>query len=344
MPTKWDEHKTPGEKLLGLYSLLVFTEKAYSLTRLAETLTCSRQTVLRLIEQIERSNQVSIESWMENGQRHYRARPSKRAVNISLDGEAIHKLLLCRDIVQHLLPEGMRDQIDESLGKAAHLGGNGIERVSPTQSIAAAIPKGAIDYSPHEAVLTQALDAIRTRRICTLRYRSPNKPEPSDLTLAPYALVAFRDGLYLRARLHKALEDPQGFYDPTLAVHRIEAFKTTDATFDPITDANAGKPDRSFGLFMGPPFEVVADVTASAAAYVKERTWSTRQTIEEHANGSITIRFTSTSEPEVIAWILSFGDEAVLREPARLRERIRDKLMRVVAEYTADKGDACSGV
>ncbi len=333
MPAKWDAHKTPGEKLIGLYSLLVFTERPYSLTRLAELLGCSRQTVLRLIEQIERSNQIGIESWLEGGQRHYRARGSRRAVNVSLDAEGIHKLLLCRDIVQHLLPDGMRAAVDESLGKAAHLGGNGGEHVSPAQSVASALPKGAIDYSPHEDVLRQVLDAIRNRRICTLRYRSPSKPEASEMTLAPYALVAFRDGLYLRGRLQKALANPQDYYDPTLAVHRIEAFAATDEPFEPITDAETGKPELSFGLITGSPFEAVVDVTAGAAAYVKERVWSSNQKIEVHADGSITIRFTSTSEPEVLAWVLSFGEEAVLREPARLRERIQDRLCQALGRY-----------
>lgn len=95
MPTKWDEHRTAGEKLLGLYSLPVFIKKAYSLIRLAETLTCSRQTVLRPIEQIKRSNQIGLESWTEDGQAHNRARPAKRAVNASLDPEAIRYRRIC---------------------------------------------------------------------------------------------------------------------------------------------------------------------------------------------------------------------------------------------------------
>lgn len=53
MPPKRNSDATAGEKLLALYSLLLFSEREFSLTELAERLRCSKQTVLRLLDQLE---------------------------------------------------------------------------------------------------------------------------------------------------------------------------------------------------------------------------------------------------------------------------------------------------
>lgn len=50
MPAKLDQDARPDEKLLKLYSLLLFTGKEYSLTELKDKLMCSKQTIGRLVE------------------------------------------------------------------------------------------------------------------------------------------------------------------------------------------------------------------------------------------------------------------------------------------------------
>ena len=55
MPAKASD-KTPGEKLLALYTLLLMQDgRAISLTSLADALHCSKQTILRLLSQLEAS-------------------------------------------------------------------------------------------------------------------------------------------------------------------------------------------------------------------------------------------------------------------------------------------------
>jgi len=61
------------------------------------------------------------------------------------------------------------------------------------------------------------------------------------------------------------------------------------------------------------------DFIPKAAMYISERIWSRDQKITRHKDGSITLTFTATSRPEVIAWILSFGGEATLCEPKEIQ-------------------------
>ncbi|MBE0564684.1 MAG: hypothetical protein IH621_01900, partial [Krumholzibacteria bacterium] len=49
-----------GEKLISLFAKLLFTGRRYSLTELARSLGCSKQTVLRLIDDISLAYEVPI--------------------------------------------------------------------------------------------------------------------------------------------------------------------------------------------------------------------------------------------------------------------------------------------
>lgn len=53
----------------------------------------------------------------------------------------------------------------------------------------------------------------------------------------------------------------------------------------------------------------------------------------EKDGDKVRIRFTSSSEREVISWILSFGAEANVLGPPRLAEEIVRKLRDIQAKY-----------
>ena len=60
---------------------------------------------------------------------------------------------------------------------------------------------------------------------------------------------------------------------------------------------------------------MVVDLTGWAARYVTERVWSPDQKIVKKGKDKIRLSFKASSEPEVIGWLLSFGDQAKLIEP-----------------------------
>lgn len=61
--------------------------------------------------------------------------------------------------------------------------------------------------------------------------------------------------------------------------------------------------------------------TALAADYVRERIWATNQQIEDCEDGGLILTLTTRSEPELRAWVRSFGDAAVLLEDDTPREQ-----------------------
>ena len=65
MAEKIDINRSYGEKLISLFVRLLFSGESYSLTELSQMLGCSKQTVLRLLDDIYKAYNVKIEERME---------------------------------------------------------------------------------------------------------------------------------------------------------------------------------------------------------------------------------------------------------------------------------------
>ena len=77
MPEKYDQDARPDEKLLKLFMLLLFNDKEFSLTYLAETINCSKQTVARLLRRIDENYPCHLLERKSNRQKFYHLqRPS----------------------------------------------------------------------------------------------------------------------------------------------------------------------------------------------------------------------------------------------------------------------------
>ena len=70
MPEKKDYYSSYGQKLISLFAKLLFTQRSHSLIELSRMLKCSKQTVLRLVDDIRRSYGVEIEESMENRKKY----------------------------------------------------------------------------------------------------------------------------------------------------------------------------------------------------------------------------------------------------------------------------------
>ena len=57
---------------------------------------------------------------------------------------------------------------------------------------------------------------------------------------------------------------------------------------------------------------------SKSADYVRERVWARQQRLEECPDGSLILEITTTSEPELMSFVRSFGEEATLLSKADL--------------------------
>lgn len=324
MPTKKDPYSGPSQKIIGLFSLFLFSGRAHSLGQLAKTFRCSKQTILRMLEQIDRSHWLKIDSWTDGREKFYQVRKNHKMPNVSLDAEGLRKLLLCRDMVWHMLPDNYRKDVTQALHGATTLLPDFDDRDGVMASYTLVKPKGMIDYSDKEFIITDLIRAIRERRICDIIYISPRHAEPRIYAVAPYQLIVFHEGLYLRCRPKDHLDASFDENDMLLAVHRMRAVASSEERFKSIKiNKKSQQLAGTFGLNQGEPFRVSVKVNSGAALYVRERIWSDDQSITPLKDGRLILEFTTTSEQETIAWILSFGAEMELLFPEHLRETIR---------------------
>ncbi len=331
MPTKLDQHTSPAKKILGLYSLLLFSGERYSLSRLAGILRCSKQTIMRMIEEIEKSREVTIETEIEDGQRWYRIKTTGSRPKTSLTPKSIQQLVLCRDMVWQFLPAGFREELDRTISRATMLLPDFNDRSEALASICDASIKGSIDYSPYQEALEALISAIHEKHVCEVEYLSGSSGKPKTHSFVPLKLISYREAFYVEGiKVHeKGTPDPVG--NMTMAVHRIRlvtatrrkhSFTETDLEHAP-----------GFGLMHGDPFRVKVHFQNDVAQYVKERKWSDDQVFTNLEDGGVALEFTARSWPEVISWVFSFGSQAEIIEPEDIRTEVAAQISQLYKKY-----------
>lgn len=199
MPAKKDPHSNPTRNALILFSILLFSGRAYSLKRLAEILHCSRQSVLRLIEQIEVCGYGDIRKNKKDGQNYYQIVTAEIKPQVTLSPQEIERLVCCREWLRHLLPQGIYCQMEHSVEKSATLLEDYKDRITALEPVASSTVQGSINYTTYEERLEGIIKAIRTKQVLEIVYQSPKKSEPRTHEIIPVRLLAFHQGLYIRA-------------------------------------------------------------------------------------------------------------------------------------------------
>ena len=169
--------------------------------------------------------------------------------------------------------------------------------------------KGRIDYTPHQRTLEQLLCAIREHGVCRLSYKASGSTASREHLFAAGRLISMNLTIYALGAL--LTEDGADVRHHThLAVHRIQEIERTGLAYKgTFPDCEKG----TFGLPWHEPREFRIHFRAGKAAdYVCERIWADRQDIEPQPDGSVILRITTRSEPELMAWVRSFGEEASL--------------------------------
>ncbi len=323
----------PAEKLLALFTTLLFNNRRYSLSDLAEMLDCSKQTVSRLLLQMEGARYGKLAREKHGKEVFFKLQRPERLPAISLDGEGLSQLLLCRDFLANLLPKKMQAQMQKSLEVAVSYLPAGSQHMPG--SVGTSLSKGHINYEPFQEFLETLMRAIRSNTVCLVKYKKAiNKPE-REYDYAPKRLVAYREGIFILG--YKVTDKGAALPlhdDPILlALHRLTGCALTRRTSENVPDVPPPAQESLGIMSTGAPFEVLVKFVPSAATYVAERQWSVNQKIEICEDGSLLLRAQVANEPECLSWLLGFGTGAELLEPAWLREHLAAELGEMLTKY-----------
>lgn len=307
MPPKKDPDSTPGVKLLRMFRKLMLDGRRHFQMELAEEFQCSSQTIIRLAGEIESVIGACLESGLKNRQRWYQIKTVSRS-RLGLDFEELRYLSVCRDLAGPTLPEQIRERIDETIFNLSVLMSDQgyADRAKAQKQQFAFFSKGKIDYTPHFVTIERLLQAIEEQCVCFIRYKAVGKTEIWEHRFLPHKLISMSGTLYLLgASVTKDFEQIR--HHISLAIHRIHDVILTKRILH--YDFSDTLPD-TFGLpWHEPKSFCIQFKPGKAAEYVSERIWADKQKLEQHEDGSVTLHITTRSEPELMAWVRSFGDE-----------------------------------
>lgn len=327
MPRKRDYDRSYGQKLIAVYSRLLFSGESYSLTQLAQMLDCSKQTILRLIKDITLSFDWPLrEERRSNRVYYYIQRPKKFPSLVSLSEKELQVLEMCQAFTAHLLGPVLFEEATRALWKSRELLPDGKKTTS--QPFASFRP-GSIDYTPHQTTIRKLLQAMDEKRVCKVSYQSITEDKPKTSYLIPLKLFSHHDTIYLHARRARYPGKPykKPDFDPLLAIHRFKEVELDDRSFEFPQDYDFEETfNKHFGIIKEEVFQVKVEFTGWSAYYVSERIWSPDQKIVKKGKDKIQLNFSASSEPEVISWLFSFGEEAKLLKPDWLVEEVVKKV------------------
>jgi predicted DNA-binding transcriptional regulator YafY len=320
MPKKLSPYMSYGEKLISLFARLMFSGQSHSLTDLSKMLKCSKQTVLRLVNDIRKSYGVDIEESMQENKRYYRLKkPKLIPPAINLTEMEMNVLRMCKAFSEHLLGKELFKEATRALEKSQALLPK--DKTLSSHPFASFSP-GSIDYTPYQESIRMLLEAMEKKRICQINYQAIMSKKLKTFYIKPLKIFSHHDTIYLHAGMARkpgeTYKEPD--FDPLLAMHRIKNVELTE---------------RMFKFPKKYDFEkIFKEFSGWSAKYVAERIWSPDQKIIKKADGKIRLIFSSSSEYELTGWVLSFADEARVIKPKWLVKEVSQTIKKMEKVYS----------
>ncbi len=182
-------------------------------------------------------------------------------------------------------------------------------------------------------------DAVLHRRQLRTRYWTASRDAETARTIDPWHLACIDGDWYLIAWCH--LRRARRIFAPG----RIREMTETGETFVVPDDFHIAE------VFDG-SFRVVNDAdhplhcvrlrfAPSAAKYVREKVFHASQSAQAETDGSLTLELSLRSLVEVRRWILSWGSECEVLEPAELQADIHREAAAIVAHAERLAGAQC---
>ncbi|MFN2367008.1 MAG: helix-turn-helix transcriptional regulator [Desulfurivibrionaceae bacterium] len=163
-----------------------------------------------------------------------------------------------------------------------------------------------------------------------ISYLKPGATENSERRIDPYHVVSFQGEWYLIGFCHLRA----GIR--IFAISRIKRARALKAAFTIPADFNLDDfTDSNFGLFgSARQQEVKIRFSPKIAPYIMERDQHPEQTMVREEDGALLLSFPTRHLLGVKRWILSWGSDAEVLAPAKLRAEIRREIMKYSQVYS----------
>ena len=178
----------------------------------------------------------------------------------------------------------------------------------------------AKSYRKQEGVIKNINRAIQQHRVVRIAYQGLSETQPRTREIEPYAVVVYQSSLYIVAAVREMSEDSERIRHWKL--DRFRKAEALDVYFKPADDFDLNEHlAQRLGIFGGgKPKNFRIRISPYAAAWVLEDPWHPEQEIEQHKDGSLTLKVRAVHELEIIPRVLAMGTEAEVLTPKSCRE------------------------
>jgi len=186
------------------------------------------------------------------------------------------------------------------------------------------------DYSEFKEIIKQINDAVVQCRVVEMRYYSLSSTRETTRKVDPYKVWFFNGTLYLIGWCH-VHDDIRMF-----VLDRIRLLHVTDQGFIPPDDFDLEEYMRdAFGVIRTDAEKVTIKFDPSLERYLKENIWHPSQ-VFKHEDGSLIMTMEVGGLREVVSWVMGFGRQAEVLDPAHLRLAVAEEHKVSAEQYSPD--------
>jgi len=239
-------------------------------------------------------------------------------------------LYFYKDLVRVFKGTPFHDSIDSVFKKIqSTLPPQALRYLDQMQSVFHVGIKPYKDYAQFRNILTQVNQAAMERRQVEMVYHSLHRKEKTLRKVDPYKVWFYDGTIYLIGLCHLREEVRMFVLD------RVKMLKITDERFMIPNDFSLDDFMRdSFKVMHDELYTVKVRISPGWARWVSEKIWHESQKTKKMPDGSMEMIFQVAGLDEIKRWILSFGPEAFVLEPEKLKEMVHKDLSRNLAQYS----------
>jgi predicted DNA-binding transcriptional regulator YafY len=322
------ERYAPARRLAEVRGLLNSGEGA-SVYDIAERFGVSVRTAIRYIRALQVAGEPLYEE-VAGRRKVWRLMASARQQTVTLTTAQMVALFLSRRVFDFLAGTGFKEDLDDLFGK--------LEAQLRRKDFAAArnLDRKVFDVNEARHLYEGRIEDVNDIVTALLREERLRVTHESvsggkkTFVLEPYTLMVYKKGLYLVGRSEGHAGQIRTF--------ALDAFREVEwlrgDTFDYPADYRPEQvTEGAFGLIRGSEVTRVRILfDAKVARYVERVLWHPTQRFKRTAAGlEMTMEVRGTTE--VVGWVLGFGGDARVVEPAALRKSVAGELARAASHY-----------
>ncbi len=320
------------ERIIRLHNLLSHARYPIPRATLQEKLDCSEKTVRRNIDFLRDRLGAPLEYDPEQNGWYYRPQENSlyELPGLWLNEQEIHALLTIQQLLTHLDPELLHDEIAPFASRIRSL----LEQTTgldAEQDIGQYIQLLSTGKRKRQYQYFQPItSATLNKRQIHIRYFARGKNQYSERTLSPIQLLHYKENWYLSAWCH----DKQAMR--VFSLDKIETLQVLSKPARQLTPQALEKfTGDSFGIFTGQASkQAVLEFNQESSRWVADEIWHPRQRGKWLANGNYQLTLPYSNPTELAGEILKHGEGIKVIAPASLQDIIKARLQQALDQYT----------